>query len=159
MTPKFGFLKLMPIKHIMVSKIMFYHAVAVLPQEVATQLLDLIQTPPAADPEEVLRKRLINLYSLIKALVSLPLTGDQKPSHPTHPEPAISLAVNASDSHMCPVLQQKHQGSWSPLTFFFKKNSTAKSNYSAFHRELLAAYSAVHHSSVPSGGEGIHLVH
>ena len=33
-----------------VSKTNFYHPVAVLPQEVASQILDLIQAPPAGDP-------------------------------------------------------------------------------------------------------------
>ena len=74
------------IKAISVSKTKFYYAVASLPQEVATQILDLIRAPPAGDPYEVLRERLITLYSLndyqrFEALVSLPLTGDQKPSH------------------------------------------------------------------------------
>ena len=68
------------------SKTKFYHAVAVLPQEVASQILDLIHPPPAGDPYGVLRERLIMLYRLnnsqrFKALVSLPLSGDQKPSH------------------------------------------------------------------------------
>ena len=69
-----------------VLKTKFYHAVAVLPQEVGLKLLNLIWTPPAVNPSEVLKERLITLYSLnnnqrFKALVSLPLTGDQKPSH------------------------------------------------------------------------------
>ena len=64
----------------------FYHAVAVLPQEVASQILDLIFAPPAGDPYEVLWEQLITLYSLnnyqrFEALVSLPLSGDQKPLH------------------------------------------------------------------------------
>ena len=64
----------------------FYHAVAVLPQEVASQILDLIRAPPAKDPYEVLRECFITLYTLndyqrFQALVSLPLSGDQKPSH------------------------------------------------------------------------------
>ena len=60
--------------------------VASLPQDVAAQILDLIRAPPAGDPYEVLKERLTTLYSLndyqrFEALVSLPLTGDQKPSH------------------------------------------------------------------------------
>ena len=53
----------------------FYHAVAVLPQEVALQILDLIRTLPAGDPYEVLRECLITLYTLytrFEVLVSLP---------------------------------------------------------------------------------------
>ena len=38
------------IRNVMVSKTKFYHLVAVLPQEVASQILDLIRAPPAGDP-------------------------------------------------------------------------------------------------------------
>ena len=74
------------IRNLTASKTKFYHAVAVLPQEVASQILDLIRAPPAGDPYGVLRERLITLYTLndyqrLEALVSLPLSGDQKPSH------------------------------------------------------------------------------
>ena len=74
------------IRNISSSKTKFYHAVAVLPQEVASQILDLIRAPPLGDPYEVLWEGLIKLYTLndyqrFEALVSLPLSGDQKPSH------------------------------------------------------------------------------
>ena len=64
-----------------VSKTKFYHEVAVLPQ-----ILDLIRAPPAGNPYGVLREQLITLYMLneyqrFEALVSLPLSRDQKPSH------------------------------------------------------------------------------
>ena len=52
---------------------------------------------------------------------------------------------DASDSHVGAVLQKCLRGSWSPLAFFFKKLSSAESKYSAFDRELLAAYSSVCH--------------
>ena len=42
------------IRNITVSKTKFYHAVAVLPQKVALQILDLIRAPPAGDPYGVL---------------------------------------------------------------------------------------------------------
>ena len=58
---------------------------AVLPLEVASQILNLIRVPPAGNPYEVLRELFITLYTLnvqrFKALVSLPLTGAQNPSH------------------------------------------------------------------------------
>ena len=38
------------IRNVTVRKTKFYHAVAVLPQEVASQILDLIHSPPAGDP-------------------------------------------------------------------------------------------------------------
>ena len=74
------------IRNVSVSKTRFYHAIAVLPQEVASQILDLILAPLVGDPYKVLRERLITLYTLndsqrFKALVSLPLSGDQKTYH------------------------------------------------------------------------------
>ena len=73
------------IQSVTLSKTKFYHAVAVLLKEVTTQILDLIRAPPARDPYSVLHERLITLYTLndykqFKALVSLPLSGDWKPS-------------------------------------------------------------------------------
>ena len=47
---------------ISVSKTNFYHAVAVLPQEVASWILDLICASPAGDPYEVLIEQLITHY-------------------------------------------------------------------------------------------------
>ena len=69
------------IRIVTVSKTKFYHMVAVLPQEVASQILDLIHAPPAGDPYGVLRECLITLYTLnnyqqFEALVSLPLFRD-----------------------------------------------------------------------------------
>ena len=64
-----------------------------------------------------------------------------------HPVPSapISLAVDASESHVGAVLQQKISSSWAPLAFFSKKLSDPETRYSAFDRELLAAYSAIRH--------------
>ena len=74
------------IKSITVSKTKFYHVVASLPQDVAAQILELIRAPPARDPYKVLKECLTTLYSLkdyqrFETLVSLLLTGDQKPCH------------------------------------------------------------------------------
>ena len=52
------------IRNLTVSKTKFYHVVSVLPQEVASQILDLIRAPPARDPYGVLREHLITLYTL-----------------------------------------------------------------------------------------------
>ena len=57
----------------------------------------------------------------------------------------ISLAVDASDSHVGDVFQQLVCGSWAPLALFSKKLSFAESWYSAFDPELLAAYSTLRH--------------
>ena len=74
------------IRNITSSRSKFYHAVAALPQDVAGQVLDLIRSPPKDDPYQVLRDRLVRLYTLndyqrFESLVSLNLSGDQKPSH------------------------------------------------------------------------------
>ena len=64
-----------------------------------------------------------------------------------HPDPAarISVSVDASGSHIGAVLQQDVSGSWAPLAFYSKKLSASESKYSAFDRELFAAYSALRH--------------
>ncbi|OBQ34264.1 MAG: hypothetical protein AN484_26765, partial [Aphanizomenon flos-aquae WA102] len=64
-----------------------------------------------------------------------------------HPGPGarLSLAVDASDSHVGGVLQQLDGNSWRPLAFFSRKLSPTESRYSTFDRELLAAHSAIKH--------------
>ena len=57
----------------------------------------------------------------------------------------ISLSVDASGSHVGAVLQQEESGSWAPLAFYSKKLSAPACKYSAFDRELFAAYSSLHH--------------
>jgi hypothetical protein len=64
-----------------------------------------------------------------------------------HPNPAarVSLAVDASDSHVGAVLQQLEDRQWRPLAFYSKKLDATQRRYSAFDRELLAAYLAIRH--------------
>ena len=64
--------------------------------------------------------------------------------HPVHRAP-VSLAVDASSTHVGAVLQQLVNGAYQPLSFFSKKLSDAEVKYSAFDRELLAAYMSVRH--------------
>jgi hypothetical protein len=65
-------------------------------------------------------------------------------AHPD-PEAEINLSVDASNTHTGAVLQQMTASGWQPLSFFSSKLSPAESRYSAFDRELLAAYLAVRH--------------
>ncbi len=65
-------------------------------------------------------------------------------SHPA-PGATISLAVDASDSHVSGVLQQLENRAWRPLAFFSQKLTPTQARYSTFDRELFAAYSAVWH--------------
>ncbi len=57
----------------------------------------------------------------------------------------LSLATDASDTHVGGVLQQLTGGRWQPLAFYSKKLSGAGTRYSTFDRELLAAFSAIRH--------------
>ena len=60
----------------------------------------------------------------------------------------LSLAVDASDSHIGAVLQQHNSSSSSntlPLAFFSVKLDNAQRKYSAFDRELLAIYLSIRH--------------
>ena len=55
-------------------------------------------------------------YSVAKeALISA-----TKLNHP-YPSAPLSLAVDASDTHVGAVLQQLQNGSWTPLSFFSKQ--------------------------------------
>jgi hypothetical protein len=65
-------------------------------------------------------------------------------AHPA-PNAVLSLATDASDTHIGVVLQQLTGGRWQPLAFYSKKLSGAGTRYSTFDRELLAAFSAVRH--------------
>lgn len=73
------------IKNITTSLTKFYHCVAVLPQDVAAAVIDLIRVPPPDSPYETLKERLLQTYSLsdyarAEQLVDQPPLGDRKPS-------------------------------------------------------------------------------
>jgi hypothetical protein len=66
----------------------------------------------------------------------------------TLPDPAaeVQLAVDASNTHIRAVLQQRCTGiGWRLLAFLSKKLDAAQLKYSAFDRKLLAAYLSVRH--------------
>ncbi|ROT65846.1 putative integrase core domain protein [Penaeus vannamei] len=65
-------------------------------------------------------------------------------NHPL-PEAPLNIAVDASDTAIGAVLQQRQGKQWQLLAFFSQTLSPRQSRYSAFGRELLAAYSAVRH--------------
>ncbi len=64
-----------------------------------------------------------------------------------HPSPTakLSLATDASDTHIGGVMQQKSSNHWRPLGFFSRKLTDTESRYSTFDRELLAAHAAIKH--------------
>jgi hypothetical protein len=84
----------------------------------------------------------------------------------THPyqEADLSLAVDASNTHIGAVLQQWQPGDdgrsdgWRPLSFFSKKLDTAHLKYLAFDRELLAAYISVRHFLYMHDGRKFHIL-
>ncbi len=63
-----------------------------------------------------------------------------------HPAPnaELSLAADASDTHIGGVMQQK-SNHWQPLSFFSRKLTDTESHYSTFDRKLLAAQAAIKH--------------
>ena len=75
-----------------------------------------------------------------------PLYTAAELSHPS-PQAKLALVADASATHMGAALHQQRRpgGHWEPLGFFSKKLDSAQANYSAFNRELLAAFSAVRH--------------
>ncbi len=64
--------------------------------------------------------------------------------HPA-PDAELSLATDASDTHIGGVMQQKTKDHWQPLGFFSRKLTDTESRYSTFDRELFAAQAAIKH--------------
>ena len=64
--------------------------------------------------------------------------------HPDHTSP-LNITCDASDFSVGGVLQQYINNVWQPLSFFSKKLTPAETRYSAFDRELLAAYASIKH--------------
>jgi len=78
-------------------------------------------------------------------------------THP-HPDTALNLMVDASDVAAGAVLQQAIDGTWKPLAFFSKAFRPAETRYSAFGRELLAVYLAIHHFRHMLEGQQFHIL-
>ena len=79
----------------------------------------------------------------------------------THPCPSapISIAVDSSDSHVGAVLQQRIHDAWALLAFFTRKLSEAEKKYSAFDRELLAAYLSIRYFCFMLEGKRFFVFH
>jgi hypothetical protein len=74
------------------------------------------------------------------------LLASAVPLHHPHPSTTLSLATDASYSHVGAVMQQFTNGCRQPLAFFSHKLSPTESRYSiSFDRELLAVFQAVKH--------------
>jgi hypothetical protein len=70
----------------------------------------------------------------------------------------VSLAVDASSSHIGAVLQQKCKGGWRPLAFYSRKLSDTETRYSTFDRELLAVHNALRHFQFLLEGRKFHIL-
>ena len=79
-------------------------------------------------------------FTLAKAALSQATTLTH-----TDPTAPVSLAVDASNSHVGAVLQQLERNSWRPLAFFRRKLSGPETRNSTFDRELLAVYASLRH--------------
>ena len=73
------------------------------------------------------------------------------------PAAQVSLATDASDSRISGVLQQREAGAWWPLGFYSRKLSETECGYSAFDRELLAAFSSIRHFRIMLEGRHFQL--
>ncbi|ROT82929.1 integrase core domain protein [Penaeus vannamei] len=78
-------------------------------------------------------------------------------NHPL-PEAPLSIAIDASDTAIGAVLQQRQGKQWQPLAFFSQTLLPRQSRYSAFGRELLAAYSAVRHFQPSVEAKEFHIL-
>jgi hypothetical protein len=77
-----------------------------------------------------------NVERLLAAAVPL--------QHPA-PNAELSLATDASYTHIGGVMQQKSGDHWWPLGFFSGKLTDPESRYSTFDCELLAAHAVIKH--------------
>ena len=63
-------------------------------------------------------------------------------AHPYHDFPS-NIMMDASDTAVGAVLQQKVDGQWYPIVFYSKRLTPPETRYSAFDRELLAVCLAI----------------
>ena len=94
-----------------------------------------------------------NAFNRIKeALATASLLAHPKPDAPT------CIITDASDVAVGAVLQQRIGTDWCPIAYFSKKLQPAETRYSAFDRELLAAYLAIKHFRHFVEGRTFHLL-
>ncbi|MBM3939179.1 MAG: hypothetical protein FJ333_11085, partial [Sphingomonadales bacterium] len=77
-----------------------------------------------------------------------------------HPEVGaeLRLAVDASNTHVGAVLEQKGSAGFRPLGFFSRKLEPAQTRYSTFDRELLGCYLAIKHFRWSLEGRPFHIL-
>uniref|UniRef100_A0A5S6Q4E0 RNA-directed DNA polymerase n=2 Tax=Trichuris muris TaxID=70415 RepID=A0A5S6Q4E0_TRIMR len=77
--------------------------------------------------------------------------------HPV-PDAETAIMVDASESAVGAVLQQKVGDEWRPLSFFSKTLKPAERRYSTYARELLAIYLAIKHFRYFIEGRRFHVI-
>ena len=77
--------------------------------------------------------------------------------HPI-PDAPTCIVTDASDTAVGAVLQQLIGDDWSPIAFFSKKLQPSETRYSAFDRELLAAYLAIKYFRHFVEGRSFHIL-
>jgi len=105
-------------------------------------LTDALKGAPPATAELYWRMERQAAFSAAKAA----LAAASSLAHPSA-SAELALVCDASSSHVGAALQQRRRGQdhWEPLGFFSRKLDSPQLNYSAFDRELFAAYAAVRH--------------
>ena len=73
------------------------------------------------------------------------------------PTAELSLATDASDSHIGSILQQWESGAWRPLGFFSRKLPETEIEYSIFDRELLATFYSIRYFRIMLEGRHFQL--
>ncbi len=67
------------------------------------------------------------------------------PLQHSSPQAELSLATDASDTHIGGIMQQKSGDHWRPLGFLSRKLTDTETHYSTFDPELLAIHRAIKH--------------
>jgi hypothetical protein len=76
--------------------------------------------------------------------------------HP-NPDAEVNLVVDASDTHICAVLQQ-NGGGLEASPFLQQELSSTEARYSAFDRELWAVFSGIRHYRYMLEGKSFHVL-
>jgi hypothetical protein len=119
----------------------FYHRFFKRAAEVVRPLTDALKGGKASASKLDWSATMTDAFQAAKTALSATCSLD-------HPSAAaeLSLATDASSSHVGGVLQQRQPGGqWQPLGFYSAKLDNAQLKYNTFARELLAVFLAIHY--------------
>jgi transposase InsO family protein len=105
-------------------------------------LTDVLKGGPSGSTPLQWNQHMKEAFSAAKAA----LAAATALSHPI-PSATLALVCDASSTHVGAALQQQRpfSNTWEPLGFFSKKLDKPQLSYSAFDRELYAAFAAIRH--------------